>query len=48
MQQELPLRDSITPAMALGAWLDLLINIAAVLILLLALRLNIKFRNRSL
>ena len=48
MQQELPLRDSITPAMALGAWLDLFINFAAVLILLLALRLNIKFRNRSL
>jgi apolipoprotein N-acyltransferase len=48
MQQELPLRDSITPAMELGAWLDLLINFAAVLILLLALRLNIKFRNRSL
>lgn len=48
MQQELPLRDSITPAMALGAWLDLLINFAAVLILLLALQLNIKFRNRSL
>jgi apolipoprotein N-acyltransferase len=48
MQKELPLRDSITPAMALGAWLDLLINFAAVLILLLGLRLNIKFRNRSL
>jgi apolipoprotein N-acyltransferase len=48
MQQEVPLRDSITPAIAIGAWLDLGINFAALLMLLLALRLRIKIRNRSL
>lgn len=48
MQQVVPLRDSITPAMAIGAWFDLFINFAAGLILLLALRLSSKFRNRSL
>ena len=48
MQQEVPLRDSITPAIAIGAWLDLGINFAALSMLLLALRLRIKIRNRSL
>jgi apolipoprotein N-acyltransferase len=48
MQQEVPLRDSITPAMAIGAWIDLTINFVALLILMLALRLTIKIRNRSL
>jgi len=48
MQQEVPLRDSITPAMAIGAWFDLTVNFAALLIVLLALRLKMKIRNRSL
>jgi len=48
MQQDVPLRDSITPAMAIGAWIDLTINFVALLILMLALRLTIKIRNRSL
>ncbi|CAB4643711.1 unannotated protein [freshwater metagenome] len=48
MQQEVPLRDSITPAMAIGSWFDLFINFAASLILLLTLRLILTRRNRSL
>lgn len=48
MQQEVPLRDSVTPAMVIGAWFDLAVNFSALLILLLALRLRIKTRNRSL
>lgn len=48
MQQEVPLRNSLTPAMAIGAWFDLAINFSALLILLVALRLKIKIRNRSL
>jgi apolipoprotein N-acyltransferase len=48
MQQEVPLRDSVTPAMVIGAWFDLAVNFSALLILLLALRLSIKIRNRSL
>jgi apolipoprotein N-acyltransferase len=48
MQQEVPLRDSITPAMAIGAWFDLVINLVAILLLLLGLRLTIRSRNRSL
>jgi apolipoprotein N-acyltransferase len=48
MQQEVPLRDSITPAMAIGSWFDLFINFAASLIILLTLRLILTRRNRSL
>jgi apolipoprotein N-acyltransferase len=48
MQQEVPLRDSVTPAMVIGAWFDFAVNFSALLILLLALRLRIKTRNRSL
>lgn len=47
MQQEVPLRDSKTPAMLFGSWIDLLLNLIAAGLIAFGLRRAIKDRNRS-
>jgi apolipoprotein N-acyltransferase len=46
MVQEVPLRTSLTPAMRIGSWIDLLINVLSVAFTTLAIRFQIRSRKR--